>query len=127
MSPSAVPGKRRSPTTPGSMRRTAAQNVASIVMPPVAVSHLHAATVPPGRVTRAISRTPWSGSSMKPSTRECERRVELPVRPGQRLAGADADVDARVALATGGRELRSRVDRGHSPGAEPLHELARQA
>ena len=58
MSPSVVPTMADSPGAPGTTCRAAVQKIRSMVMPPLAMSHMQAATMPPGRVTRAISFTP---------------------------------------------------------------------
>ena len=58
---------RASSTASGSSAATASQQVLSGLRPP-AWSHTQAATTPPGAVTRAISRTPATGSLMKWTT-----------------------------------------------------------
>ena len=112
ISPSRTPTLACSPSESGSTVRTARQNVLSIVMPPPGMSHMHSATTPPGRVTRAISRAPASASRMNAITSEDSAASKPVVVERQVLRGAVADVGARVALAVGGGELRRRVDRG---------------
>ena len=84
---------------------------------------MHGATVPPGRVTRAISRA-GVGIAHEREHELRERGVERPVLPGQVLGGAHAHVGAGMALAAGGGELRRRVDRGHVLGPGARDELA---
>ena len=87
---------------------------------------MQAATVPPGRVTRAISRMPCVGVAHERDHELGERGVERAVLPRERLGAADAHVGARVALAAGLGELRRRVDRRHALGAGARGELVRE-
>src|SRR5262245_19079722 len=64
--PDLLPGQTDPVSTSGSSSRAAAQNGPS--GPPSVKSHTHAATTPPSRVTRAISQSPASGSSMTLTT-----------------------------------------------------------
>ena len=79
-------------STSGRTSRIAFQKVRSIVMPPSSMSHMQAATVPPGRVTRAISRTPLSGIAHERDHKAGQRRVERRVVPRQRFRHAFAHV-----------------------------------
>ena len=126
ISPSRNPTLACSPCVPGSTVRTARQNVLSIVIPPPGMSHMHSATTPPGRVTRAISRAPASASRMKAITSEDSATSKRVVVERQVLRGAVAHVGARVALTVRGGELRRGVDRGHVVLAEARGELVRQ-
>ena len=126
ISPSRTPTRACSPSASGSTVRAARQNVLSIVMPPPGTSHMHAATTPPGRVTRAISRTPAAASRMNATTSERQRGVERAVLERQLLGHAHAHVGARVARPARVGELLGGVDRGDVVGAEPRRELARQ-
>jgi hypothetical protein len=85
------------------------QKIRSIVMPPVAMSHIQAATVPPGRVTRAISRTPRSGSDMKPITSDDTAASHSPVRPRQVFGHTHTNVGLGMALRARRRELLRRI------------------
>ena len=85
--PAAVPGSRDSSSTSGSSRRAAVQNTLSGPCPP-AWSQTQAATVPPGRSTRASSRRPVTGSGMKCTTSCAAATSKVP--PGNGSASAAA-------------------------------------
>ena len=104
----------------------------SIVIPPVAMSHMHTATVPPGRVTRAISRTPWSGSAMNPMTSEDSAASNRPSRqgsssatptrtsaPGLRSVQASANCAAGSIAATFLAPVRAASSAARPPGPHP--------
>jgi hypothetical protein len=90
----------------------------------VVESQTTAATMPPGRATRTISRTPATVHELHHKLREHD--VELAVGKRQVLAGADADVRARDASATGLGERLGGVDRGHMLGTDDAGDGGRQ-
>ena len=81
-------------------------------MPPPGTSHMHAATTPPGFVTRPSRACPARVAHEGDDERG-ERGVELAVVPRQLLGAAHAHVGARVALPAGVGELLGGVDGGH--------------
>ena len=85
--PSLVPARPDSSSAPGSRSRTADQNVLSGPLPS-AKSQTHAATTPPGRVTRAISASPATGSAMKCTTSWASAASTLRSASGSRSAAA---------------------------------------
>ncbi len=66
--PSAAPRMSASSAASGSRTWTPSQNGVSGLLPSACCQTV-AATIPPGRVTRAISRTPAWGSAMNGTTR----------------------------------------------------------
>ena len=84
-----MPGIAASPVTRESMVCTASQNGESGLLPP-AWSQTQAATVPPGFVTRAISRSPATGSAMKCTTNSASAVSNSPSANGRSSALATA-------------------------------------
>ena len=90
------------------------------------MSHTHAATFPPGRVTRFISPTAAIGSETKWNTSWASVRSKELVLEGERLRRREPDIgagDVRAALLD---ERLGRVDRGNVVGADDAGEDGRQ-
>ncbi len=116
--PAAVPSSRAF----GSSATAAPQNGPSGDRPP-ARSQTDAATAPPGRVTRAISRSPATGARHEVYDELGQRGVELAVAEGQLPGDAVAHVDAGMPVAHRLDEGHGRVDRRHRGGAQPRDQL----
>ena len=82
--------------------------------------------MPPGAVTRPISRSPATGSAMKCTTSWASAASNERVGERQLLGEGLLDPDLRQPLPHRADERRRRVDRGDRTGAEPAHELGRQ-
>ena len=110
----------------------ARQKLDSICIPPPGMSHMHSATTPPGRVTRAISRAPASASRMNAITSEESaasnspssqgRSSAPPTRtsaPGLRARQASANCSAGSIAATWSAPSREASSRVSPPGPQP--------
>ena len=132
ISPSRTPTRACSPSVSGWTVRAARQNVLSIVMPPPGTSHMQPATTPPGRVTRAISRTPAAASRMNATTSEHSATSNAPSSngsssatptrtsaPGLRARQASANCSAGSIAATWSAPTRDASSRVSPPGPQP--------
>ena len=119
--PSRAPARAASSGAAGSTSCTAAQNAVSGPLPP-AWSQTHAATRPPGRVTRAISASPRDGVGHEVHDELGDGAVEGVVGEGKPLRAPETHVDAGTACPDGLDERGGRVHRRHRGRAETLHQ-----
>jgi hypothetical protein len=122
--PALVPARPDSSSAVGSRSRTADQNVVSGPLP-LAKSQTQAATTPPGRVTRAISASPATGSAMKCTTSWASAASTLPSASREPSAAAWCITTPGIGAAPP-HERGGRVGRDHPRGAQPLDQPYRQ-